>query len=159
VEVALRPATAADEPFLHRVFASTRSGELDATGWDDEAKQGFLRMQYDLQRVAHRAAHPAASLSVVVVDGRDGGRLYVDRSAAAVEVIDIALLREHRGYGVGSEVIQGLLAEGCPVRARLPRGSRAQSLFERLGFRVVGEGDASLELEWTPRPEPPEAAR
>jgi ribosomal protein S18 acetylase RimI-like enzyme len=158
--VALRPATDGDEPFLYRVYGSTRGEELAVTGWDDAAMEAFLRMQYEAQRRAYRAAYPKASFDVVVVDERDAGRLYVDRAGTgSLRVIDIALLPEHRGAGVGTHLLESLLREGeaggHPVRLSVERSNRrAGELYARLGFEVVRDGEVYLELECRPGSRP-----
>jgi len=141
---------------MYRVYGSTRRGELAVTGWDDAATEAFLRMQYEAQRRAYHAAYPEASFDVVVVDGRDAGRLYVDRAGTGtMRVIDIALLPEHRDAGVGTRLLESVLREGeaggRPVRLSVERSNRrARALYERLGFRVVHDGEVYLDLESKP---------
>ena len=45
-EIGLRPAVAADEPFLYQVYASAREQELGLVGWDDDQKGALLQMQF-----------------------------------------------------------------------------------------------------------------
>jgi ribosomal protein S18 acetylase RimI-like enzyme len=150
----LRPATAADEPFLYEVYASTREAELAPLAWDDATKEAFLRSQFTAQDYSYRRGHPNASFDVVTIDGRPAGRLYVDRGADAIHVIEIALLPEHRGRGVGSELLRALLEEGLstatPVTLNALRSSAALSLYRRLGFEIVQEDDVYLKLECSP---------
>jgi ribosomal protein S18 acetylase RimI-like enzyme len=157
--VSLRPETVDDEPFLYRVYASTRVEELAATGWAEADKDSFLRMQYAAQRSAYRASHPRASFDVVLVAGEAAGRLYVDRGPDAIQVIDIALLPEHRARGVGTQLVRTLLAEAGAgarrVTLSVERSNRARGLYERLGFHIVRDGEVYLELEWIP----PDATR
>ena len=56
--IGLRPATAADEPFLYRVYASTREDELRLVDWDDDQKAAFLTMQFSAQRSSYRQQFP-----------------------------------------------------------------------------------------------------
>ena len=46
VDLCLREATPEDESFLFEVYASTRIEELEGTGWNDEQKLAFIRMQF-----------------------------------------------------------------------------------------------------------------
>jgi ribosomal protein S18 acetylase RimI-like enzyme len=152
----LRAAGADDEPFLYRVYGSTREDELAPLGWDEAATEAFLRMQFAVQSRAYRDAHPQASFEVIVVDGEPAGRLYVDRAGAAIHVVDIALLPTHRGAGIGTRLLADLIDEarraGRRVEVEALRGSRAVALYERLGFRVEREGDVYIGLGWSPRP-------
>jgi ribosomal protein S18 acetylase RimI-like enzyme len=152
--VSLRPEIVDDEPFLYRVYASTRIEELAATGWSEAVKDSFLRMQYAAQRSAYSASHRRASFDVVLVEGEAAGRLYVDRGPDAIQVIDIALLPKHRGLGVGTQLFRALLAEagagGRRVTLNVERSNRARGLYERLGFRMVRDGEVYVDLEWIP---------
>jgi GNAT superfamily N-acetyltransferase len=139
--VALRPVTPADAELLIAVYGSTRAEELAPTGWTAQQIDAFIRMQFAAQDRHWRAEKPGMRTDVVLVDGEPAGRLYVDRLPAEIRVVDIALLPEHRGAGVGGGLLQGLLDEGAraglPVTIHVERGNRARTLYERLGFTPV----------------------
>jgi GNAT superfamily N-acetyltransferase len=137
----LRPATDTDRPFLLRVFASTRAAELPSLS------EALVALQFDLQDRSYRQNHPAASFDVILVDGEPAGRLYVDRSSGSIHVIEISLLPEHRGHGIGAHLLRSLLREGRPVTLNVLRGSDALRLYERLGFEIVRQGDAYVDLQ------------
>ncbi len=152
--IELRPVTAADEPFLYRLYADTRSAELAHVSWDAPAQEAFLRMQFDAQRRAYAAAHPDASHDVITLDGTAAGRLYVDRAAEEIALVDIALLAAYRGRGVGSRLLAELIAEaresGRTVRLQVRRDNPARRLYERLGFAMVADGEVYLALACDP---------
>lgn len=136
----LRPATEADRPFLQRVFASTRA-ELAVLG------EAMVALQFDLQDRSYRQSHPDASFDVILVDGEPAGRLYVDRGPDSIHVIDISLLPERRGQGIGTQLLRALLDEGRPVTLNAVRGSDALRLYGRLGFKIVGANDVYVDLQ------------
>jgi ribosomal protein S18 acetylase RimI-like enzyme len=146
----LRPANAADEAFLLEVYSSTRAGELDAVGWDDNQKCLFLKMQFDAQR----RCYPAGDNSVIMVDGRAAGRMLVSRNDSEILLVDISLLPQFRNAGVGAGLIQDLLREaavsGKPVRLHVLNSSPALELYERLEFVRTGSDGTYLEMLWTP---------
>lgn len=152
--LSLRPATAADEPFLRAVHASTLVAELAALSHDARAAQALARMQFDLQERAYRTARPAALFAVVLIDGEPAGRLYVERSPAEIGVLDIALLPEHRGRGIGTELLLGLIGEaresGRRVTLSVLRSNPARALYERLGFTVTGSDEVRVRMQWRP---------
>jgi ribosomal protein S18 acetylase RimI-like enzyme len=152
--VELRSATEADRDFLARVYASTRADELAALPWPAEQRQAFLAQQFHAQSV-HYAAHFAdASFDVIVVDGERAGRIVVARRAGEMTLVDVALLPEHRGHGVGSGLIASLLDEadelGATVVLHVERFNRARALYERLGFEVVADTGAHLRMRRRP---------
>jgi ribosomal protein S18 acetylase RimI-like enzyme len=149
--VELRPVEPGDDEFLYRVYATTRAEELAVVPWDDAGKEAFLRMQFTAQDGYYHEQMPDASYQVVLVDGLAAGRLYVDRRADEIHVIDIALLPEHRGQGLGTALLRELLDEadaaGKPVSIHVERFNPALRLYERLGFAPVEDQGVYLLLE------------
>src|SRR5262247_3015820 len=52
--VSFRAVGPEDEPFLMEVYGSTRAEELALTGWDEQQRGAFLKMQLDAQHVHYR---------------------------------------------------------------------------------------------------------
>jgi ribosomal protein S18 acetylase RimI-like enzyme len=148
----LRPIRPEDEELLYRVYASTRVEELRAVPWADAEKAAFLHMQFEAQHRYYQENYTSSVFDVVMVDGAPAGRLYVARWPEELRVIDVALLPEFRGRGVGAALLGSLCAEaaakGLPVRIHVERGNRARSLYERLGFRMIADRGVYLFLEW-----------
>jgi ribosomal protein S18 acetylase RimI-like enzyme len=151
--VALRPVGPDDEQLLFRIYASGRSEELAVVPWDEAQKEAFLRAQFDAQARWYGEHYAAASFDVVLVDGEPCGRLYVHRGASEIRIVDIALLPEHRGNGVGTALLGDLLAEadttGRRVTIHVERLNPALRLYERLGFSVAEDKGVYLLLERT----------
>ena len=153
--VALRPALDADEPFLMSVYASTRAEELARAPWSAEQRAAFVATQYAAQRAHHAEHFDRMSADVVLVDGAPAGRLLVERRHREIRIVDIALLAQFRGRGAGGALLAELIDEATEMDKRLSihveRENRARSLYERLGFRPVGETGAYLRMEWDGR--------
>ena len=151
-EISLRAATPDDEAFLLDVYASTRIDELAGTGWDDNQKLAFIRMQF----LVRERTYPQVDSRIILLNGRPVGRLMVDRNDEAILLRDIALLTEYRNSGIGSRLIEELLQEaasaGKLVHLHVLAMSPAVRLYERLGFRSSGDeaGAAYLEMKWVP---------
>ena len=109
--VALRPATEADRDFLARVYASTREQELAQVPLSPEQKAAFLRQQFEAQSAHYESNYTETSFDVVLVDGEPAGRLIVARWAEELRIVDIAMLPQQRGRGVGGRLMGELLAE------------------------------------------------
>jgi ribosomal protein S18 acetylase RimI-like enzyme len=152
--VTLRPITAKDRDFLYRVYASTREDELAPLGWDAAQKESFLEMQFAAQHEFYQEQFPGAEFQIILLDGESVGRLYVDRQEDEIRILDVALLPEHRNRGIGSALLGDVLADGeragLPVRIHVERYNPALSLYNRLGFHKIGEGEVYFLLEWSP---------
>lgn len=150
--VALRPAMEADEAFLLEVYSSTRSDEMTQTGWDNAQQQAFLKLQFVAQQQHYRTYYPQGEHSLILLNEKPIGRLYVARSLEEIRILDIALLAEQRNKGIGTRVIKDLIAEsqktGKPVRIYVENFSRALRLFERMGFLQVEEKGFYYLMQW-----------
>jgi ribosomal protein S18 acetylase RimI-like enzyme len=153
-ELALRPVGDADRAFLAQLYASTRAEELAILPWTDEQKAQFLAQQFEAQDTHYRAHYDGATFDVIEVDGLSAGRLYVHRGPREIRIVDISLTPAFRGRGLGTSLLRELIAEAdaggrilsIHVEARNP----ARRLYERLGFRPVGEAGVYLLMERVP---------
>jgi ribosomal protein S18 acetylase RimI-like enzyme len=140
---------------LLRVYHSTRLEELATIAdWSEEQKLAFVRQQFEAQRAWYREHYVGATFDVVLVGGVPAGRLYVHRREAEIRLMDIALLPEFRGQGVGSALLADLLAEaaaaGKPLTIHVEKYNPAMRLYRRLGFVTIADRGPYDLLEWRP---------
>jgi ribosomal protein S18 acetylase RimI-like enzyme len=149
---ALRPETEADIAFLRRLYASTRAAELALTDWSDAQKLAFADSQFDHQRRHYRAHYADADWSVLDHDGVPAGRLYLHRAASVFEVVDIALLPQWCGRGIGTALMQAVCAlaraGGGTVIIYVEKFNPALRLYRRLGFREAGDEGSHWRMQW-----------
>lgn len=150
--IVFRSVQPGDEEFLYQVYASTRQEELDTTGWDEAAKEAFLRQQHHAQHSYYQQQFPAASFDIIQADNRYVGRLYVDRRADEIRIIDIALLPQHRRQGIGAALLTDILEEaseaGLPVHIHVECSNPALHLYRNLGFKELENQGVYLLMEW-----------
>jgi GNAT superfamily N-acetyltransferase len=111
--VTLRTASAGDRDFLVRVYASTREQELAAVPFTPAERAAFLEHQFTAQSAHYEREGNGSSFDIVLVDGEPAGRLIVGRWEREVRIVDIALLPEHRGHGVGGRLLREVLGEAA----------------------------------------------
>lgn len=153
----LRPVEPADGAFLFRLYASTREEELAAWDWPPAQREMFLRMQFTMRSRGHAAAHPAAQGSIILQNEIAVGTCLVSETGDHVHLVNLALLPEHRGAGLGRRVIeslQTLAAETArPLRLTVAHDNRAARLYARLGFVATGQDEVYTRMEWrAPQP-------
>ena len=153
-QVTLRPATDADYDFLRRLYASTRETEMLHFPFDEAQKRAFLDQQFAAQ-FAHYATHyPTCERNIIERDGRPVGRLWVDEWRDQIRLVDIALMPECRGLGIGSTLLRQVLERGAAVgkavTIHVEAFNPALGLYRRLGFEPVETNGVYLLMRWTP---------
>ena len=152
--VTIRPIVDEDEQFLLRLYATTREMELSQVPWDDRQKLAFVTHQFLAQRHHYQSHYPHASYDLILLDGQPAGRLYVLREGEEMRILDLSLLPEYRNRGIGTQLIQKVMAEAeannCRLRIYLETFNPSVSLFERLGFRIIENDDMNRLLECQP---------
>ena len=135
---------------MYATFASARTEELAVTGWSDEQKEQFLRLQFEAQRQAYLRDLPDAEYSVIRCGTAAVGRLIMERTPTEVHIVDIALLTEFRRQGIGSVLMGRIFNEaekaGKPVRLFVEKFNPALRWYERMGFETMRAGPIYLEM-------------
>ena len=152
MEISLRSIRRDDEPFLSQLYASTRQDEMALTGWDQGQIAEFLAMQFAAQHRYYIEQLPPSEFNIIEGDGEPIGRLYVGDWDEDVRLIDIALLPEHRGLGIGTRLIRDVLKRaasiGKPVRLHVEQNNPARGLYTRLGFVKLEDRGVNVFMEW-----------
>lgn len=152
MRVTLRPVEESDREFLLRVYAGTRAQELALVPWTPAQKDSFVSQQFAAQTEQYAASHPQASHRIICRDGEPAGRLYVDRRAEEIHILDITVVPESRNTGVGSSVIGEILREadqaGKAVTIYVESFNPSLAWFKRRGFRELSVSGFHALLEW-----------
>ncbi len=146
--IALRAEVPADRALSLAAYASTRCADLALTNWLPAQQEAFVAQQFDAQHRYYRAQFPQARFDIVTVDGTDVGRCYVDRDPQRICLIDIVLLPEWRGMGIGAHLLGNLIAEAdvqqLPIALHVEKHNPILGWYTRLGF--VAGGDVGVYL-------------
>ena len=133
---AFRAACESDVRFFHVLYASTRAEELAATSWPPEAIDRFLAQQAAAQH-AHYARHYAGAGWWVLERRREP----IGRWPGNHRIVDIALLPEARGHGLGTAIVADVIAAadaaGAKVSIHVEKANPVMRLYRRLGFVPV----------------------
>jgi ribosomal protein S18 acetylase RimI-like enzyme len=150
----LRPSLPEDRDFLFRLYASTRVEELRPFGWNAVQQEAFLRMQFNAQQQWYLATYAAAENQIIEKDHEAIGRMIVLREPGTCRLLDISLLPEHRGQGIGGELIRALIKEcgelGAVLKLQVLNTNPAKRLYTRLGFIKTGEDQIYMQMELRP---------
>lgn len=152
--VTLRPATDADYAFMRYLYGSTRAEEMQQFPFSDEQKTAFLDQQFAAQYEHYRVHYPSCERNIIERDGKAVGRLWIDEWKDQLRLVDIALLPEARGTGVGTKLLRDVLQRGAacgkPVTIHVEGFNPALRLYQRLGFQHIDTNGVYYLMRWTP---------
>src|SRR2546423_9430875 len=106
--------------------------------FDDAQKKVFLDHQFAAQFEHYGIHYPTCERNIVERDGEPIGRFWIDEWRDQIRIVDIALMPEYRGSGIGSRLLHQVLGPGdsaCkPVTIHVEGFNPALRLYQRLGF-------------------------
>ena len=127
-----RRATADDVPFLLDLRRRTMDPHLAASGADTSQAQHVARLHYRFE-----------CADVLLQGDKLVGLLKVAREGTHWHVIQIQLVPEIQGKGLGRELLAEVIAQarasGAGVSLSVLKANPAKALYERMGFAVIGE--------------------
>lgn len=154
--IRFRSTTPEDVPFLLYLYATTRAGEMELVPWTAEQKSAFLLQQFMAQKQSYEELRPDCQFLAIELDGKAIGRLYIDREEDNIEIVDIALLPEFRGRGIGRMLLEEILEEGRQtsksVGIYVEHFNPARRLYDRLGFRHIDTNGVYHLMQWRAEP-------
>lgn len=137
-DVATRPAVPGDLDFVAGVYDVTIRPYAEQTfgTWDP----GTAARRFD-----------PATYRIVQVRGADTGCLQLLDEGTHLQLRVLYILPHFQRAGIGSSLLERLIAEASkPIRLRVLRVNPAKRLYERFGFRVIGEEPERFFMEWRP---------
>ena len=154
--ISLRTINKTDNDALLQIYASTRLEELKlATNWSEELKQKFLEFQFNAQHNYYQEIYTGAHFWMIEKKGESIGRLYLDENFEnkTVRIIDITLLPEWRGKGIGNQIIMDIIhfaaKRNQPVSIHVESFNPAMNLYKKMGFELIDITNGVYHLlEW-----------
>ncbi|MEE1923276.1 GNAT family N-acetyltransferase [Pseudomonas sp. 148P] len=148
--VTLRALETTDMAFSEHVYATSRADEMSHSGWPASEIAAFLKMQFNAQHTYYQEHFRGGDFLIVELDGQPIGRLYLYAGETTLTIIDIALLPEFQGQGIGTDLIHQQLQRaddlGLAVELSVETYNRAQRLYARAGFHVINESGVYLRM-------------
>jgi ribosomal protein S18 acetylase RimI-like enzyme len=141
--IGYRSVVSADLPLLFEIYRHTRLHELDVIDWNAEQQQDFLQMQFEAQRRHYRQAYGDDDFLLILLDNTAIGRLYVGHWKEEIRIIDISLLPQFRGVGIGTRILSDIIEQAKRqhkfVSIHVEKNNPALRLYQRLGFVAVAD--------------------
>ena len=153
--IILRPATDTDYDFMRRLYESARAEEMTRFPFDEAQKKVFLDQQFAAQFEHYGIHYPTCERNIVERNGEAIGRFWIDEWRDQIRIVDIALMAECRGSGIGSMLLHQVLdradSAGKPVTIHVESFNPALRLYQRLGFEQVDTNGVYYLMRRAPR--------
>lgn len=135
--LAIRPEVAEDRAFLFDLFAATYP-------WADGMPRQLVEMQAASHNAHCRAAYPLAMYRILTHGDAPVGRIALDWVEGDHSMgVDIAVLPEHAGTGVGSAMLRAWIdladAAAIPCRCTARADNPARQIYAKLGFVTLDD--------------------
>jgi ribosomal protein S18 acetylase RimI-like enzyme len=142
MKIELRPATPDDLEFARRLHHTAYRDVIvrQFGGWDEELQDSFFEEKWC-----------PTETRIVIVGGRGVGLLQVQAQEHLIEIVEIQLLPEYQGRGIGSTLLKNELEladrAGLPTILRVLKENRARDLYSKLNFKVMGSSETHYFME------------
>lgn len=137
----LRPELPEDRDFSLRLYGVTREAELARVDWPPAGKQTFVEQQFQAQYQHYRQHYPRALFLLACHQGQPVGRLYLSPGETELRLMDIILMPEWRGQGLGRALLAAVLdwaiSNGLDLSLHVEADNPARRWYQRLGFDEV----------------------
>jgi ribosomal protein S18 acetylase RimI-like enzyme len=141
----LRPAASEDFRFawsLYRELMKPLTEEF--MEWNEPRQEHVVELA-----LAHKGT------SIIVIDGLDTGWLQVSESPDSIYLGQLYLAPSLQNRGIGTAIVSELRDKarqaGKTLTLDVMKNNRARLLYERLGFRLIGESEYKLKMRWQER--------
>ena len=130
LEVTLRAATPADEPFLFDLRKATMDEHLKRAGESIDERTHWERLRY-----RYNDAY------IICCGSQRLGLFKFFRDADEWTIVQIQVLPAYQGRGIAAKLVGEFIrladGAGVPVKLSVLKGNRAINLYHRFGFQVV----------------------
>ncbi len=140
----LRPARPGEFDALLELHRAAMGNYITQTWgpWDDDQQRGFMD-----------ARLAGGNLLVVEVASKLAGLFEHEKRGSALFLANIEFLPEYQGFGLGTVLIRGLMADaatrGLSVELTVLRVNPARNLYERLGFIEYDRNETHHFMRWS----------
>ena len=146
-KVALRSARQGDGEFAFEVKkAALRDYVRETYGWDEDG-----------QRKLHEQRFRSSAIRIIMYERQDVGLLSTREADDRVQLLQLFLLPEAQGKGIGSHVLSEVLAEARQARRSvvlrvLKSNPWAKAFYERHEFALIGQTETHYMMEAVSQP-------
>ncbi len=151
-EITLRPLREDETEFWREIFYDSVRSHFLSLNLPESETDNLIEFQYQAQSLDYEKNYPLVSNNIVLFNAERVGRLIYSTEHGDLHIIEMAILTEFRGRGIGTKLFRWFFDEsrrsGLPIRFYVEKGNPAFRLYRRLGFEVVADVNTHFQLAW-----------
>ena len=141
-----------DQDFLIELFQSTRPDIMAVEHLPLAQREELILTQFRAQSTDYQMRFPKAEKGIICYGNQPIGRLYLNRQSDEVRLVDISIMPEFRGQGIGQILLVAVQQEAKMqqkvVKLHVEKMNRAHQFYLRNGFQQIGETPTHFEMKW-----------
>lgn len=146
----IRSVCPEDEEFIFQIFKSNQQ-------WLPSLENGMteilMHQQFEAEKKYYKEYYYDGEYSIVLINGKGVGRLYLYKGIEKWRLLSIALLPEYQNKGIGGKLIKELLkqasSKGIIVELQVAwYNQRAQDFYKKYGFNIIENIGATCVMQW-----------
>ena len=141
-ELLYRKALETDIDYLLQLRKETMSEHLINSGIISNDEDQLLRINYLFDQA-----------KIVMLNNENVGLLKLDEKENRIEIVQIQIDPKFQKKGIGKQIIEAViknaLAQNKELVLSVLKANPAKELYERLGFKIIGEDEFSFMMLFT----------
>ena len=138
------PAEESHSEFSYQVKKAAYSDYIKQIwGWDEDKVREFHVQDWLNKRP-----------EIILYDNEPIGTIYLNENKDYIEIGQFIILSEYQNKGIGSYILKGIIEEadhsGRVIKLEYLRINPVATLYQRMGFHVVGSNDIFISVERKP---------
>lgn len=134
----IRPSTSSDVTFIEELYTSLRD-DLNMISCDSDFVEELKHQQFIAQTSSYEEQFPNAMTFIIEYHSDSVGRAILDFGAEEVRLVDISLVKQVQGKGLGTAIVQSFIASAEQVRTPLRlsvlnSNFSAKQIYTKLGL-------------------------
>lgn len=140
----LRNVMETDKSFIYGVKkASIYDYVAKIWGWNEEYQVKDFETDFNLK-----------DFKIITSGDEDIGFIQIYESESNINITEIHIVSKYQGFGIGSSIIKNITSQAACNGKTVTIGcfidnTRARSLYERLGFKVIKKTDTHYAMKYS----------
>ncbi|MDQ0165034.1 GNAT family N-acetyltransferase [Bacillus horti] len=144
-----------EEDFFYLLYCKSREQELAFWNWTAQEKQDFLKMQYTYQCQSYQSQFPNIEAKIIYLEENPIGKLLTVQNRSELRLVDIIILPDYQGMGIGTHFLLELQNEAATIRLPLclsvqTNNIKAFEWYLRRSFQIVSKNELYVSMHWSP---------